>query len=170
LGAPAIRDRPNIGSNELFDNVTASKYSAGEVKSAFAISDPHCSMVEFSSIHSKQGFDRAEQRTSWPFVAWNLRHVDLHIEPARVPIISQVGLAARSDLNSRNPFSGVLSSGVESAACMLSFVILPVVDFDDIGNNDQLKNLAKASTLRLRPKVFMIQINFDTSRKDVGES
>jgi hypothetical protein len=28
----------------------------------------------------------------------------------------------------------------------------------------------KASTLGLQPKVFKIQINFDTSRKDVGES
>jgi hypothetical protein len=32
------------------------------------------------------------------------------------------------------------------------------------------KNLAKALTLRLRLKVFIIQINLDTSRKDVGES
>jgi hypothetical protein len=29
------------------------------------------------------------------------------------------------------------------------------------------KNLAKASALRLHPKVFMIQINLDISRKDV---
>jgi hypothetical protein len=96
-------------------------------------------MVEFSSIHSSQGFDRARQRTSWSFVARNLRHVNLHIEPVRAPVIGQVGLAAGSDLNSCNPFSGVLSSGVESAACMLSFVKLPVVNFDNIGNNDQLK-------------------------------
>jgi hypothetical protein len=32
------------------------------------------------------------------------------------------------------------------------------------------KNLAKASALRLHPKVFMIQINLEISRKDVGES
>jgi hypothetical protein len=96
-------------------------------------------MVEFSSSYSSQGFDRARQRASWSFVARNLRHVNLDVEPVRVPIISQVGLAVGSDLNSRNPLSGVLSSGVESAACMLSFVILPVVDFDDVGNNDQFE-------------------------------
>jgi hypothetical protein len=101
-------------------------------------------MVEFSSIYSSQGFDRAGQRASWSFVTRNLRHVNLHVEPVRVPIIGQVGLAAGSDLNSRNPFLGVLSSGVESAACMLSFVIFPVVDFDDIGNNDQLKKSGKS--------------------------
>jgi hypothetical protein len=32
------------------------------------------------------------------------------------------------------------------------------------------KNLAKASALRLQQKVFMIQINLEISRKDVGES
>jgi hypothetical protein len=32
------------------------------------------------------------------------------------------------------------------------------------------KNLAKASALRLHPKVFMIQINLEISRKDDGES
>jgi hypothetical protein len=32
------------------------------------------------------------------------------------------------------------------------------------------KNLAKESALRLHLKVFMIQINLDISRKDVGES
>jgi hypothetical protein len=52
----------------------------------------------------------------------------------------------------------------------VSFVELPVVDFDNIWHMTNSKNLAKASTLRLHPKVFMIQINFDTSRKDVGES
>jgi hypothetical protein len=42
-------------------------------------------------------------------------------------------------LNSRNPLSGVLSSGIESAASVLRFVKLPVVDLDDVGNNDQFK-------------------------------
>jgi hypothetical protein len=139
VGGRAIRDQPNLGSNELLDNVAASNDSAGEVKSTFATSDPRCSMVEFSSIHSSQGFDRTRQRTSWSFVARNLRHVNLHIEPVRVPIVSQVGLAARSDLNSCNTFSDVLTMGVESTACMLGFVKLPVVDFDNIEHNDQHK-------------------------------
>jgi hypothetical protein len=77
VGGPAMR---NLGSNELPNNVAASKYSAGEVKSIFAISNPHCPMVELSIIHSNQGFDRARQRASWSFVARNLRHVNLYVE------------------------------------------------------------------------------------------
>jgi hypothetical protein len=66
------------------------------------------------------------------FVSRNLRHVNLHIEPVRVPVIGHVGLAAGHDLNSRDPSSGVLSSGVESTTRMLSFV----VNFDNVGHND----------------------------------
>jgi hypothetical protein len=154
IGGPTLRNRPNLGSDELLDNVAASKYSAGEVKSIFAISDPHCPMVEFSSSYSSQGFDRARQRASWSFVARNLRHVNLDVEPVRVPIISQVDLAAGSDLNSRNPLSGVPSSGVESAACMLSFVIFPVVDFDDVGNNDQFEKSGKSINTEGTTKSF----------------
>jgi hypothetical protein len=132
----------------------ASKYSAGEVKIIFAISNPHCPMIELNSIHSSKGFNRAGQRASWSFVARNIRHVNLHVEPVRVPIIGQVGLAAGSDLNSRNPFSGVLASGVESAACMLSFVILPVVDFDDVGNNDQFKKSGESIDAEVTTESF----------------
>jgi hypothetical protein len=96
-------------------------------------------MVEIGNIHCGQGRDRTRQGASRSFVAWNFGHVNLDIEPVRVTIISQVGLAAGSDLNSRNPLSSVLSSGIESTACVLSFVKLPVVDLDDVGNNDQLE-------------------------------
>jgi hypothetical protein len=133
---PAIRDRPNPGCNELFDNVAASKDSAGEVKRIFAASDPHCPMVKFSSVHSSQGFDRRRQRMGRSFVSRNFRHVNLDIEPVRALVVSQVGLAAGRDLNSRDPSSGVLSLGVESTTRMVSFVKLPVVDFDNVGHND----------------------------------
>jgi hypothetical protein len=49
---PAMRDRPNPGSNELFDNVAASKDNASEMKSIFATSDPHGPMVELRSVHN----------------------------------------------------------------------------------------------------------------------
>jgi hypothetical protein len=49
---PAMRDRPNPGSNKLFDNVAASKEGGSEMKSIFATSDPHGPMVELSSVHS----------------------------------------------------------------------------------------------------------------------
>jgi hypothetical protein len=93
-------------------------------------------MVEFSSVHSSQGFDRTRQRMGWSFVSRNPRHVNLHIEPVRVTVVSQVGLAAGRDLNSRDPSTDVLSSGVESTTRMLSFVKLPVVDFDNVGHNN----------------------------------
>jgi hypothetical protein len=52
---------------------------------------------------------------------------------------------------------------------MLSFVKLPVVDFDNVGHNDQLKKPGESVGAELQPKVFMIQINLEISRKDVGE-
>jgi hypothetical protein len=96
--------------------------------------------------------------------------VDLHVEPVRIPVISKVGLAAGSDLNSRNPFLGVLASGVEGAACMLSFLELPVVDLDDIGDDDQFEKSGESINTKITAKGLHDQINFDTSRKDVGDS
>jgi hypothetical protein len=106
-------------------------------------------MIEFGSIHSSQGRDRAGQRVSWPFIARNLRHVDLHVKPIRILVISKVGLATGSDLNSRNPFSGVLATSVEGAACMLSFVELPIVDLDDIGNDDQFEKSSESVNAKI---------------------
>jgi hypothetical protein len=106
-------------------------------------------MIELSSIHSSQRCDRAGQRVTWSLIARNFRHVDLHVEPVRIPVISEVGLAARSDLNSRNPFSGVLASGVEGAACMLSFVELPVVNLYDIGDDDQFEKSGKSVNAKI---------------------
>jgi hypothetical protein len=111
-------------------------------------------MIEFGNIHRSQGCDRAGQRASWSFIARNLGHDDLHVEPVRVPIIGQVGLAAESDLNSRNPFSGVLVSGVESAACMLSFIILPVVEFDDVGNDYQFEKSGESVDVEITTEGF----------------
>jgi hypothetical protein len=136
-GGPAIRNQPNSCSNEFLDDVAAPEYSAGKVKSTLTVSNPYCSMIEFGSVHSSQGRDRARQGVSWSLIARNFRHVDLQVKPVRIPDVSEVGLAAGSDLNSRNPFSGVLASSVEGTACMLSFVELPIVDLDNIGNNDQ---------------------------------
>jgi hypothetical protein len=127
-------------------------------------------MVKFSSVHSSQGFDRRRQRMGRSFVSRNLRHINLDIETVRAPVVSQVGLAAGRDLNSRDPSSGVLLSGVESTTRMVSFVKCPSPTLITSGTMTNSKNLAKASTLRLHPKVLMIQINLDISRKDVGES
>jgi hypothetical protein len=54
----AIRDRPDSGSNKFFNNVAASKDSAGEVKCIFAAPDSNCPMIIVHSVYSSQGFDR----------------------------------------------------------------------------------------------------------------
>jgi hypothetical protein len=89
---------------------------------------------------------------SWSFVVRNFRHVDPHVKPIRIPVISKVGLATRSDLNSCNPFSSVLASSVESAACMLSFVELPIVDLDNIGNDDQFEESGESVNAKIAAK------------------
>jgi hypothetical protein len=151
-GGPAIRSRPNLCSNEFLDDVTTPKYSAGKVKSTLAVSNPYCSMIEFGSVHGSQGRDRAGQGVSWSFIARNFRHVDLHVKPLRIPVVGEVGLAAGSDLNSRNPLSGVLASSVEGTTFMLSFVELPIVDLDNIGNDDQLEESGKGINAKVTAK------------------
>jgi hypothetical protein len=66
------------------------------------------------------------------FVSRNLGHVSLDVKPVRVPIVSQITFATGRGLNLRDPSSGVLSSGVESTTCIVSFIELPVVDFDNV--------------------------------------
>jgi hypothetical protein len=34
---------------------------------------------------------------------------------------------------------GVLTSGVEGTTCVLSFIVLPVIDLDNIGSDDQFE-------------------------------
>jgi hypothetical protein len=138
-GGPATRNRPNSCSNELLDDVAAPKYSAGKVKSTLAASNPYCSMIEFGSVHGSQGHDRAGQGVSWTLIARNIRHVDFQVKPVRIPVVGEIGLAVGSNLNSRNPFSGVLALGVGGTACVLSFVEFPIVDLDNIGNDDQFE-------------------------------
>jgi hypothetical protein len=109
------------------------------VKSTLAIFDPYYSMIEFGSVHGSQGRDRARQGVSWTLIARNFGHVDLQGKPVRIPVVGEIGLAAGSDLNSRNPFSGVLAPGVEGTICVLSFIVLPVIDLDNIRNDDQFE-------------------------------
>jgi hypothetical protein len=107
------------------------------MKSTLAVPNPYCSVIEFSSVHGSQGRDKARQGVSWTRIARDFGHVELQVKPIRIPIISEIGLAAGSNLNSCNPLSGVLAPGVEGATCVLSFVELPVTDLDNVGNNHQ---------------------------------
>jgi hypothetical protein len=76
---------------------------------------------------------------SWSFVAKNRRHVHFDIEPVRTPVLCEICLATGCDLNSRDPFSCILSTGVEGAARIVSLVKLTVVDLDNIWHNNQIK-------------------------------
>jgi hypothetical protein len=71
------------------------------------------------------------ERIGWSSVARDLRHVNLHIKPKRISIFGEVGLAAGRDLNSRQAFPRILPTLVEGAACVVRFVILAIVEFDD---------------------------------------
>jgi hypothetical protein len=61
----------------------------------------------------------------------------------RVLVVGEVTLAAGSNLNSGDPFSGVLTSGVESATRMLSVIELPVAALDNFGDNHQFVESGK---------------------------
>jgi hypothetical protein len=50
-GSPTAGNRPDPGSNELFNDVAAPKYSTGEMKCTLAVSNPHCPVIEFGSVH-----------------------------------------------------------------------------------------------------------------------
>jgi hypothetical protein len=79
------------------------------------------------------------ERMSWFFVARNCRHVHIHVKPVRAPVSCEVRLAAGCDLNSRKPSSFILPVSVESAACVVSLIILTVVELDNVRYDDQLE-------------------------------
>jgi hypothetical protein len=49
---PTIRNRLDSSSNEFFDDVAASKDSAGEVKCIFAAPDSNCPMIIVCSVYN----------------------------------------------------------------------------------------------------------------------
>jgi hypothetical protein len=61
----------------------------------------------------------------------------------RAPVLGEISLAARSDLNSGDPFSGVLPPGVEGSTRMLSVIKLPVASLDNLGDNHQFVESGK---------------------------
>jgi hypothetical protein len=76
---------------------------------------------------------------SWSFVARNRRHVHFDVEPVRTPVLCEVSLAAGRDLNSRDSLSRVLTTGVEGATRVMSFIILTIVDLYNVCHNNQLE-------------------------------
>jgi hypothetical protein len=124
---PTVRDRPDARSDKFFDNITTAEYCAGQMKSTLAIPDSQGPLVVLPYVHRGEGRDRAGK----------LRHIDFQVKPVRLPIIGKVGLAARRNLNSGNPLSGVLASRIEGTACMLAVVELPIFTFNNFWNNYQ---------------------------------
>jgi hypothetical protein len=142
-GRPTTRNRPNPGSDELLNNIAATKYGTGEMKYTFAVSNPQCPLVEFGSAHRCQGCNRAGQGVSRACVSGNFRHVDLQVKPMRAPVVGEVSLATWSNLNSGDPLSGILPPGVEGATRMLSVIKLPVAGLDNLRDNHQFVESGK---------------------------
>jgi hypothetical protein len=67
----------------------------------------------------------------------------------RVPVVGEVTLAAGSNLNSGDPFSGVLTPGVEGATRMLSVIELPVAALDNLRDNHQFVESGKGVDTRV---------------------
>jgi hypothetical protein len=65
---------------------------------------------------------------SWSFVA----RIHLDVEPVRTPVFREIRLTAGRDLNLCDSLSRILSTGVEGAARVVSFVILTIVDLDNV--------------------------------------
>jgi hypothetical protein len=70
-GRPTTGNRPDPGSNELFNNVADTKYSTGKMKCTLAVSISHYPLIEFGSVHRSQGRNWARQGVSRAGVAGN---------------------------------------------------------------------------------------------------
>jgi hypothetical protein len=91
---------------------------------------------------------------SWSFVIKNCRDVHLDVKPVRAPVFREVYLAAGRDLNSRKPSLCILSASVESAACVVSFVVSAVVELDNVQHDDHLEQLGENVSTKVTPKSF----------------
>jgi hypothetical protein len=61
----------------------------------------------------------------------------------RVPVLGEVRLAARSNLNSCYSLSGVLAMGVEGTTRVLGVIELPIAALDNFGDNHQFVESGK---------------------------
>jgi hypothetical protein len=62
----------------------------------------------------------------------------------KVPVLGEVRLAAGSNLDSGDPLSGVVATGVEGTTRVLSVIELPVAALDNFGDNHQFIESGKA--------------------------
>jgi hypothetical protein len=93
-------------------------------------------VVVRSSANSSYRFDGRGERMSWSIVARNRRHVHFDVKPVGAPVFRQVRFAAGHNLDSRKPFPRVLPAGVESVARIVCFVVLTVVELDNVRHED----------------------------------
>jgi hypothetical protein len=87
-------------------------------------------------------------------VAENFGHVDLQIEPVRVPVFGEVRLAAGSNLDSGDPLSGILAMGVEGTTCVLSVIELAIAALDNFRDNHQFIESGKGGNARVAAEGF----------------
>jgi hypothetical protein len=99
-------------------------------------------------------FGKSDVTMGRSFVSRNRRHVNLDIEPIRAPVFGEICLAAGCDLDSCNPSSRVLSTAVESTACVVSFVELTVIDLNDIWHDDQLEKSYETVSTKVAAEGF----------------
>jgi hypothetical protein len=128
--SPTIRNRQDLGSSELLNDVTATDNGTGKMECTFAIPQSSSSVIVGSSANG------CGERMSWSIVARNRRQVHLDMELVGAPILCQVRFAARRDLDSRKPLSRVLPTSVESAARIVRVVVLTIVELDNVWNNN----------------------------------
>jgi hypothetical protein len=87
-------------------------------------------------------------------VAGNFGHVDLQVEPMSVPVLGEVRLTAGSNLDSGDPLSGVLATGVEGTTRVLSVKELPIAALDDFGDNNQFIKSGKGDNAGIAAEGF----------------
>jgi hypothetical protein len=85
-------------------------------------------------------------------VAGNFGHVDLQIEPVRVPILGEVRLATGSNLDSGDPLSGILATGVERTTRVLSVIELASAALDNFGDNHQFVESGEGMDIEIATK------------------
>jgi hypothetical protein len=56
---PTVRDRPDPGGDEFFDDIAAVKYGAGQMKCILTASDSQSPLVELPNIYRGKRRDRA---------------------------------------------------------------------------------------------------------------
>jgi hypothetical protein len=72
----------------------------------------------------------------------------------RVPVLGEVRLAAGSNLDSGDPLSGVLATGVEGTTRVLSVIELPIATLHNFGDNNRFIESGKGGNAGVAAEGF----------------